>query len=101
MDKYRREDDPNDDLGAYNQNEDLPVVSDRPNKRTYSIGVSADDGEFNDRLIRAKDRLTNQENKVFDLLTKRFLSISEVAVELEISQQMVSKYWKRIREKLA
>lgn len=99
MDKYVRNDDANDDLGVYNHKDDFQSISKRPVRNTYVRGHSNTDGEFKDRMDTAKAKLSLQEQKMMDLILEG-VSIREAGKKLGISQQMASKYWQRIKQKL-
>ena len=101
MDKYRRDDDVNDDLGVYNQQDDFQGISSRPVRNTYERGRVETDGLFQDRVAHAQNELTEKEIELMILIMTKGLSIRAAAKEMGISQQMASKYWKRIKEKLA
>lgn len=100
MDKYRRNDDINDDLEVYNHKDvDLPPISSRSHKNTYIQGESDTDGEFEDRLNQAQAKLSPQECVLMNLILKG-LSIRKASKQMKISQPMAYKYWNRIKEKL-
>lgn len=103
MDKYRRDDDMNDDLGAYTHEEDYSnlsiVKSDRSNLRVF--GRRKVEGEFLDRLNKAKARLSAKERELMELIMNEGITISEASKRLGITQQVASKYWQRIKAKLA
>lgn len=99
MDKYRREDDTNDDLGVYNQDDSFDATSSRPMLNSYVVGKAYTDGDFKDRMQTAQSKLSPQEQVLMRFIILG-LSIRKASKKMNISQQMASKYWKRIREKL-
>ncbi len=105
LDKYRREDDVNDDLEVYNQNESfdgLTIHSGHGVNQPLRVkGTTAVNNEFEDRLDASKLKLSVRETELFELImTGQVKSVRKAAKIMKISQQMASKYWSRIRAKL-
>lgn len=108
MDKYRRDDDMNDDLGAYNDQEDISGLSivdqsgrGSPHQQTKVYGKTPEERELMKRVRKAAQKLSDKEALVMGLVVHKGLSISQAARRLGISQPRAQKCWDNIRRKLS
>lgn len=108
MDKYRRNDDTNDDLGVYNQDEPiyehLTVVDNKgrasPHQRLRVFGRTEEETELLARVEKHKQGLSLRERELLSFVITKGFSLSAAARRMGISQPMASKYWKQIKEKM-
>lgn len=102
MDKYRRNDDSNDDLDVYNQEnyEGMSIKKSYNYKPILNVqGSTEADEECKDRVKEAMSKLSPQESKLMNLILSG-KSIRKSSKLMGISQQMAQKYWERIKTKL-
>jgi len=100
MDKYRRNDDMNDELGVYNQEnyEGLTKLDNQgsPQQKLNVIGSRAK----SNAVIVKTALLSPKEKQLLKYIVEKGYSIRHSAKLMKISQQMASKYWKQIKEKM-
>lgn len=100
MDKYRRNDDPNDDLEVYIQ-EDMHVIQSKtPNQNIREVGRNADSSidcisNYNQAMLK----LSKREKELWTRIQKG-QSIRQAARLMGIRQQVAQTYWNRIKEKI-
>ena len=108
MDKNRRTDDANDDLGVYSQNEawspgdngiDTVFKSHTPNQYVREGHLDTAGRECVDSLKINLRKLTRQERALWDRV-KRGQSLRRAARLMNIAQPTAQKLWNNIREKL-
>ena len=105
MDKYRRNDDTNDDLGSGRGEtvDDLSIISGEstPHQQTKVHGPhSPADKEFNKRFGNYMRKLSPKQKALAKLVMSGY-SIRGAAERMSISHQTAQEYWDIIREKLS
>jgi len=103
-DKYRREDDMNDDLGVY-RGEDwasLTVVNSKGTGEQLIkvIGKTKPELLLLERLNKATGKLSKREKEVLELVCYKGYSIRKAAKRLKIAQQTAQEYWNNVRKKM-
>jgi DNA-binding CsgD family transcriptional regulator len=104
MDKFVRNDDPNQEVDLYNHDlyPGLTVYSNRKSVRQNIKvkGRAKFEGEVLDKVEKATAKLTKQESILMNLVIEESLSIRQASKRMNISQPMAQKYWNRIKIKL-
>jgi len=105
MDKYRRNDDTNDDSGSYRGEtpDDLSIISGEstPHQQTKVHGpYSTADKEWKTRYTSAMRKLSPKQKALAKLVMSGY-SINSAAERMNIRQQTAQEYWDIIREKLS
>lgn len=104
MSKYVRNDDKNDDNEVYNQ-ETYPGMTifhrKSPHQELRVFGKTEEEKDVLKKVTKAKQKLSKQEVILLALVCEKGYNLSKASRVMGISQPMASKYWSRIRAKLA